>query len=315
MWTPLVTAAVTLMGAHSSAFSPPDCVRAVPAGTHNGQMVVTAGRKPGLWLAAASGKVGRQLTRGLDAEASFSPNGRKIVFQRFTRRHRWAIVTRDLSGGRTRTIFTSADGDHLAQAPLWSPDGWIAFLSETSSGTSDSEHFETHVVMIRPDGTRAHAVHRVSNLTNIPTLAQSRNGRCFAYQWGNFSEGAFAVRNASFSAGFNLVPFNGLMPDGVFVFVPESAAFSADGRRLYVTFPIGANMKDLGDRIYSITMDKPTPPKAVVDQAGYPLPSPDGRSLAYLSLADGWTHTRKLTGSPRDRRVLKGIVWDWARAR
>jgi len=313
MWTSLVTAAAMLMGAHSTAFLPPDCVRAVPAGTRNGQMVVTPRRETGLWLAAANGKVGRRLTRGNDGEASFSPNGRKIVFRRLTRRGRWAIVTRDLSTGRTRTIFTAAPGDNLADAPLWSPHGpWIAFLSETD----EKEYYRTDLMLIRPDGTRAHAVHRVSNLTNIPTLAQSPNGRCYAYQWGNFGNGALAILNADdFSQGVNLVPFSLVMPDGAKLFVPESVAFGADGRRLYATWPISVNGKSAGDRTYSITLDKPTLPKVFLDHAGYPLPSPDGRSLAYVSLDDGWTHTRKLKGSPRDRRLLKGIVWDWAPAR
>jgi len=313
MWTPLVTAAVMLAGAQSSALLPPDCVRAVPAGTHNGHMVITAGHKPGLWLASARGKVERRLTRGHDGEASFSPDGRKIVFQRFTRQHRWAIVTRGVSGGRTRTIFTSAPGEDSATAPVWSPDGRsIAFLSSTGG----EEGYQTQVVMIRPNGTRAREVHRVSDLTNIPTLAQSRNGRCFAYQWGNFDKGALAIRNPDFSEGVNLIPFNAVMPDGAEIFVPESAAFGANGRRLYVTYPVTVNGKDAGDRIYAIAMDdEMTPPKAVVDQAGYPLPSPDGRSLAYLSLDDAWTHVRKLSGAPRDRRLLKGIVWDWAPAR
>jgi hypothetical protein len=169
--------------------------------------------------------------------------------------------------------------------------------------------------MIRPDGRRAHPVHRVSNLTSIPTLAQSRNGRCFAYQWGDFDQGALAIRNPDFREGVNLIPFNVVMPDGAEIFVPESVAFGADGRRLYVTYPISVNRKSAGDRVYSIAMDSPAPPEAVVDQAGNPVPSPDGRSLAYVSFDDGWTHIRKLKGPPRDRRVLKGTVWDWARAR
>ena len=80
-------------------------------------MVVTARHKRGLWLASASGRIERQLTRERDGDASFSPNGRKIVFQRLTRGHRYAIVTRDRRSGRTRTIFTAA-GAHLAQVPL-----------------------------------------------------------------------------------------------------------------------------------------------------------------------------------------------------
>jgi dipeptidyl aminopeptidase/acylaminoacyl peptidase len=312
MWTPLVAAAIMVSWGPGSAFLPPDCVRAVPAGTHNGQMVVTVGRKTGLWLASARGDVRRRLTRGHDGEASFSPNGRKIVFTRVTRRGRWAIVTRDLSSDRTRAIFTSASGD-TAEAPLWSPDGrWIAFLHQVDKGST----FPTHIVLMRPNGKRRHEVWKVSNLTNIPTLAWSRNGRCMAYQWGDFGSGAFAIRNADdFNEGVNLVPHGVTMPDGAEIFVPESAAFSADGRRLYVTYPISINGKDAGDRTYAIAMDQPAPPEAVVNHAGYPLPSPDGRSLAYVSLDDGWTHVRKLSGSPRDRRVLKGVAWDWAPAR
>ena len=312
MWTPLVTAAALLAGAHSSAFLPPDCMRAVPAGTHNGQLVVTVRRETGLWLASASGKVERRLTRARDTEASFSPNGRKIVFQRFTRRGRWASVTRDLSSGRTRTIFTTARAEDLAVAPLWSSDGrWIAFLHEVERRSS----FPTHIVLVHPNGKRRHAVWKVSNLTNIPTLAWSPNGRCIAYQWGDFGNGAFAIKNANdFREGVNLIPFGAVMPDGAKIFVPESAAFGADGHRLYVTFPVSVNGKSVGDRTYSVAMDKPRPPEAVVDNGGYPLPSPNGRSLAYLSLDDGWTHIRKLSGSPRDRRLLNGVVWDWASA-
>jgi dipeptidyl aminopeptidase/acylaminoacyl peptidase len=311
LWTPLVTAAAVLAGSHGSAFLPPDCMRAVPAGTHNGQMVVGKRGKSGLWLATASGKVTRRLTSGHDSEASFSPNGRKIVFQRFTRRNRWSIVTRELSSGRTREIFTAAQGDD-AQAPLWSSDGrWIAFLHQVDKGST----FPTHIVLMRPNGKGPHEVWKVSNLTSIPTLAWSRNGRCMAYQWGEFGSGAVAIRDADdFNQGVNLVPFEVVMPDGAKIFVPESAAFSADGRRLFVTYPISTGGKSAGDRTYSIAMDRPAPPRAVVDQGGYPLPSPDGRSLAYLSLDDGWTHVRRLSGSPRDRRLFNGVAWDWARA-
>jgi hypothetical protein len=314
MWTPLVTAAVMLAGAQGSAFSPPDCVRAVPAGTHNGPLVVSPRGKSGLWLASESGRLKRQLTRGHDSEASFSPSGRKMVFHRITRRGRDKIVTLDLSSGRTRTIFTpAAREENFAQVPLWSPDGrWIAFLSEQSSGTGDDERSRTDVVMVRPDGTGAHAVHRVSNLTTIPTLAQSANGRCFAYQWGSFSTGFLAVGNLR--EGVNLIPFGAVLPDGVGLFVPLSVAFGADGRQLFVSFPVSANGKRLGDRIFSLPMEKQAFAFAVVDHAGYPVPSPDGRSLTYYSFDDHWMHIRKLSGAPRDRRLLKGVVWDWTPA-
>jgi Tol biopolymer transport system component len=94
MWTSLVTAARCSQG-----FMPPDCVRAVLDGTRNGQMVVTT-KKPGLWLASARGRVQRRLTRGVDIEPAFSPNGRKLAFQRVRTNGRYAIMTVDVSSPR-----------------------------------------------------------------------------------------------------------------------------------------------------------------------------------------------------------------------
>jgi len=313
MWAALGTAATTLLAAHSSAtFTPPDCIRAVPANTQNGDMVVGI-KKPGLWLASTSGAIKRQLTTNKgDIEATFSPDGRRIAFQRY----KWntghaAIFTHDLRTGRTRQVYVTKHHQETADAPVWSADGrWIAFIRETDHG----ESYRFDIALVRPNGRGLHNVHKVSSLTNIPTLAWSRNGACVAYQWGDFDYGAVAIQNADFTAGVNLLPFRVQFPDGSRIFVPESVAFSADGRLLYVVFPVSVNGKDAGDRIYAITLDQPSIPVVVAKHAGYPVESPDGRWLAYAS-ADRWTHLRKTSRTSGGRRLLRGVVWDWAAKR
>jgi Tol biopolymer transport system component len=309
MWATLATAATTLLAAHSSAaFTPPDCIRAVPAHTQNGDMVVGT-KKPGLWLASATGSIKRQLTtqKG-DYEAHFSPDGRKIVFQRFKKTGHWAIFTYDLRSGRTRQVYVTKQRSELAQAPVWSPDRrWIAFVRETDKG--DQWRFD--IALVRPNGKGLHNVHRVSSLTNIPTLAWSRNGACFAYQWGDFGSGALAIQNHDFTAGVNLIPFDVVFPDGAKIFVPESVAFSADGSLLYVMYPVSVNGKNAGDRIYAIRMDQPALPILIAKHSGNPVESPDGRWITYTS-DDRWTHIRKTSHRSGGRRLLRGIVWDWA---
>jgi len=311
MWAALGTAATTLLAAHSSAtFTPPDCIRAVPAHTQNGDMVVGM-KKPGLWLAAANGAIKRRLTSTKDdIEAAFSPDGRRIAFQRYKRNTgHWAIFTYDLRTGRTRQVYVTKHRQELAEAPVWSADGrWIAFVRETDHG----ESYRFDIALVHPNGKGLHNVHKVSSLTNIPTLAWSRNGACVAYQWGDFDFGAVAIQNVTFTEGVNLVPFDVDFPDGGRVFVPESVAFSADGRLLYVMFPVSVNGKDVGDRIYAITLDQPSPPIQIAKKAGFPLESPDGQWLAYVSSRDGWTHLRKTSRKSGGRRLLRGVVWDWA---
>jgi Tol biopolymer transport system component len=308
MWAVIATAATTVLAAHSSAaFEPPDCVRAVPHHTQNGDMVI-ATKKPGLWLAAANGAIKRRLTNNKsDSHASFSPDAHKVVFQRYIKSGHYAIFTYDLRTGRTRRLFAAKRHDELVDQPLWSPDGrWIAFMHETIKG----DDYRTDVALVHPNGKALHDVHRVSHLTNIPTLAWSRNGACIAYQWGSFDQGALAIQNADFTEGVNLIPFGATFPDGAEIFIPEDVAFSADGKLLYVTFPVTVSKKD-SDRIYAIRMDTPAEPILVAKNAVHAIESPDGRWLAYAT-GDRWTHIRQASRRSGGRRFLHGFIWDWA---
>ena len=189
MWTPLVTAAALLAGAQAQAFTPPDSVLAIPRGTENGQMVVRAGN--GLRLASPRGKLERRLTRASDWWAKFSPDGRKLVFTRNRRDHRAAIVTLNIATGRTRQLFVAKTGEN-AEEPVWSADGKsIAFMHSTG----DDEHYRIDVETMRSDGSERHPRSTRSAIWRppSPTLAWSHNGRCLAYEWGDFSQGAVAL--------------------------------------------------------------------------------------------------------------------------
>jgi dipeptidyl aminopeptidase/acylaminoacyl peptidase len=306
MWTALATAAATLLTAQSAAFVPPDCGRAVKAHTRNGDLVVKPDHKRGLWLASANGHLKRQLTSDkTDIQAKFSPDGRRIAFAR-VKKGRWSVMTLDLKSGHVRRVFPGG-ADEITDGPTWSPDGrWIAFLHSQD----ESQDFRTDITLVRPNGKGAHAVHRVSELTQFPTLAWSRNGRCVAYQWGDFDRGALAIQNHDFTAGVNLVPFRVTFPDGAEIFVPELVNFSADGKRLYVMYPVTVNGKS-GDRIYAIPLDKPDPPILVAKDAGFPLESPDGRRLVYAG-HDRWARIRKTSRTSGGRRFFHGLVMDWA---
>jgi len=291
------------------AFEPSDCVKQIPAGTRNGPMVI--GGKKGLFLVSPAGKALRRLTSGDDGEASFSPDGRRVAFQRNSR---WGptIGVVDVASGRTRVVYAPKPGAGGGIAPVWSADGkWVVFIRRAPADKNEMDQ----IVLVHPDGMGRHAVYAVSVRSSIPTLAVSDNGRCVVYQWGEFGAGALAIRPFDFSDGFNLIPFGATMPDGAEVFVPETAVFSPSGSLLYVAFPVTAG-GDERQYIYSLAMGKfeGSPIKLVVTDGGYPVPSPDGRLLAYTSPTRRG-RIRSTSGPPRDRRFSSGIVWDWTAAR
>lgn len=90
-----------------------------------------------LWSVRADGRYRRRLTRGLFS-ASWSPNGRWIVFERGIRGDMFNTdVFKMRRDGSSVTRLTYTAGGASSGAPAWSPDGrWIAFVRDgRMSGT------------------------------------------------------------------------------------------------------------------------------------------------------------------------------------
>ena len=82
----------------------------------------------GIHSMQADGEDQRQLTSGryLDGEASWSPDGRRIVFTRYrTDTRNWDLYSMSGSGEGIRRLTKTGASE---RNPAWSPDGrWIAF--------------------------------------------------------------------------------------------------------------------------------------------------------------------------------------------
>ena len=98
----------------------------------------------------ASGAIERLTsTSDLDSRPSWSPDGRRLVFQsdRDGGMHLWILSLDDLS------VRQLTSGEWIEGAPHWSPRGdWITYVSQ-AAGTGGWD-----VWVIRPDGTGARAV-------------------------------------------------------------------------------------------------------------------------------------------------------------
>jgi TolB protein len=150
-----------------------------PALSPNGRLLVFVGgtNRPGersiseddeLYVATTAGKGMRRLTRSPDHEgsASWSPDGKRIVFVRSSPRGTHSTIWTVNSDGRGLRRVTRGPID---VEPSWSRQGWIAFLR------IDPATFQSGIWLVRPDGTRLHRI--LGGLRSASNPVWSPDGR------------------------------------------------------------------------------------------------------------------------------------------
>ena len=310
----LAAAALAAPQAQAADFSWNDCIGSLHRHRHNGMLLV---RRPhGLDLATASGRFVKRLTRArephLEFDATFSPDGRHVVFIRANNKGNielgTKVMTVDVRTRRTRVIHASnVPGED--EWAVWSPDGRrIAFRRrEEVPGTGGKER--AMIVLVRPDGSDL--VEFAPAQPNDPEVAPSRmldwspNGRCLALftydQQDDFD--AVVVTDVRTDPPH---PVSVMYPRGFQGGWPAYIAWAADGSRLFVGDIVGTHdavIRSLNLRAGTITR---------VDRGGgrQPVPSPDGRLIAYID-SRGRTVARPLAGG-RPRVLFKdGLLEDW----
>jgi Tol biopolymer transport system component len=208
-----------------------------------------AGRM-GLWLLKADGRVLRRLTRDGGTRASWSPDGRRLVYARKGR-----LWTLGVGGDKARTLSAGSD-------PAWSPDGrTIAFVRDGSLHMLD---------------VRSRRVGRVLRSRGHAEPAWSSDGTTIAFATRNWEEPELAVVSIVRPDGTGLRRIaNGHGP-----------SWSPDGRRLaFERVVLRAGKNNYWVEVWTIDASGGNPVKlAEVQQAeddGRTAWSPDGRTILF----------------------------------
>lgn len=278
---------VAVLADEAAAVEPSECVGRAARRPANGQLVTQYYRQP-LRVVRPDGSGLRAITRRgpyQDAEPAWSPNGRRVAFQR--RQSLWIV---DVATRRLRRLTNTA----LDSWPTWSPDGRsIAFLRGGR---------QSALMAIRPDGSDERVILPLPvGGGEVPSW--SPNGRCI-------------VIHHQDDAGQGLAPVS---PEGGaprFIYrhsytfdVNSPPSWSPDGRHL-----LFAPLRAVRERGSVVRINVDGSGKRVLRTAerfDSPLYSPDGRTIAYNHLDRG-VYLMRASGGPA-RLLLRGkfFAHDW----
>lgn len=246
----------------------------------NNWIVFTSERTGGaeLFRMHPDGSALEQLTDhpAYDDQASFSPDGEKLVFVTSRYDGTTDLAMLDLASGEI-TQLTSGEGGHFR--PAWSPDGeWIAFSSDRGNGLPFSygrweANHEVDLYLVRPDGTE------------LRQLTESK-GFCGSPDWSEDSkqvltycmtdDETLTVRRAQISSGTTMLKLIDI-ESGEESILPEqngamiSSSFTGDDTYGYVRKD-GAAVRGV---YYS---DGSSGPSAAIRDASW---SSDGAQIVY----------------------------------
>jgi len=225
-------------------------------------------------LNLASGQVTR-LTRdnALNVDASWSPDGRRIVYQS-TRDGQSDIYVMEISTGRVRRL---SDGRGFNGYPSWSPDGaWIAYESSRDGieSTPDPPGFYREIYLVRADGSDLHRLLPTHSVQSGAAWSPTGDRVAFAMN----SAGAIDVYTVR-PDGTGLRQLTHHEGTGGFATYPR---YSPDGSRILINAP---PPDASGSEVYWIPADGGDPHQVTSDPSaaweGWPDWSPDSRWIVY----------------------------------
>lgn len=266
----------------------------------NGLLVYEAqvGKHARLFTTKADGSGVHQLTHFTDSDAvwaEWSPNGKKIVFERDVyagaRVNQAAIYTMNAGGSGLRSLTPTG----LNGRPSWSPDGKLIVFSTLAYGK------QATVSVMAANGSGVRRVMSTPLPANGPNLGLnsasfSPDGKRIAFVWNKKAGSAIFTISASGGGLKQVTPWqNG---------VADKIDWSPDGSRIAFSSPEFGVRPGISSNVFTVRPDgsalvKLTDSRGGKINNGLDSWSPDGKKIAFASNRSGKyaIYTMKTNGS------------------
>jgi Tol biopolymer transport system component len=250
-----------------------------------------------IWTMRGDGENKHRLTRGhVDSNPAWSPDGKRIVFQRLIKGRNTDLFVMSARGTNVTQL---TDAPNLDGYAAWSPNGSrIAFTRNFKTGDAHT----SQIFVMAADGTDVEQITSSKFSSSLPTW--SPNGRRIAFSSGKLCESrrqtrcgtALYVMNADGSDRQRITPFNRVVH-------VEYPAWSPNGR--WIAYDRTGDCC-LQTGVYLVRPSGDKRHRISNNVARHPSWSPDGRWLAVDYGAE--TEKRDLFAISRDGSKVRTLT-------